>query len=88
MKTVVIYRPNSEHGSKIESFLRDFRRFHPELSVEVLNIDSRDGTAMATLYDVIAYPAIMVLQNDGQMEKYWQGDNLPLMAEVVSYARL
>ena len=87
MKTVVIYRPNSDHGRKVEDFLRDFQRLHPELRVEALNIDSRDGTAMATLYDVLAYPAIMVLQNDGQMQKYWQGDNLPLMDEVASYAR-
>lgn len=88
MKVVVIYRPNSDHGSLTEDFLRDFQRFHPEQRLETLNIDSRDGSAMASLYDVLDYPAIMVLQNDGQMEKYWQGDSLPRMDEVASYARL
>ena len=29
--------------------------------LEVLNIDTRDGSATASLYDVMQYPAILVL---------------------------
>lgn len=88
MKVVVIYRPNSDHGRLTEEFLRDFQRLHPGQSVETLNIDSRDGSAMATLYDIVQYPAIIVLENGGQIIKFWSGEPFPRMEEVAAYARL
>ncbi len=88
MKVLIIYRPNSEHGRQTEEFIHDFQSRNPTQRLEVLNIDSRDGSATATLYDVMDYPSILVLQSDGQIEKSWEGDNLPRLDEVASYARL
>lgn len=88
MKVLIIYRPNSEHGRLTEEFIHDFQSRNPTQRLEVLNIDSRDGSATATLYDVMEYPSILVLQSDGQIEKSWEGDNLPRLDEVASYARL
>jgi hypothetical protein len=86
MKVLVLYRPNSEHGRLVEEFIHDFQDRHRGERLEVLNIDTRDGSAMASLYDVMQYPAILVLQTDGYLQKLWQGDRLPLMDEVASYA--
>lgn len=86
MKVLVLYRPESEHGRIVEEFIHEFQRVHSEERLEVLNIDSRDGSATASLYDVMRYPAILILQNDGYLSKSWEGDSLPLMDEVVSYA--
>jgi len=88
MKVVVIYRPNSDHGRLTEEFIHDFQRLHPDQKVETLNVDSRDGSATATLYDVVQYPTILVLQTDGQIEKSWAGEILPRIDEVIGYARL
>lgn len=87
MKVLVLYRPNSEHGRLVEEFIHDFQSRHQSERLEVLNIDTRDGSAMASLYDVMQYPAILVLQTDGYLQKAWQGERLPLMDEVASYAR-
>ena len=86
MKILILYRPESEHARRIEEFVHDFQRRHGAHHLEVLNIDSRDGIATATLYDIVDYPAILVLQNDGAVQKTWEGDQLPLMDEVASYA--
>jgi len=59
---------------------------HPDVRLEIDNVDSREGTAMASLYDVVQYPAILVLREDGTLLKSWEGDTFPLMDEVVSYA--
>lgn len=88
MKVVVLYRPNSEHGRLIEDFIRDFRIRHSDYNLEVLDVDSRDGGALASLYDIMQYPAIMVLRGDGYMQQCWLGDRLPLLDEVVAYARV
>ncbi len=87
MKVVILYRPNSEHGRLVEEFIHDFQRRHSDEHLEVLNIDSRDASAMATLYDVVQYPAVLVVQNDGIIQRSWMGETLPLMDEVFSYAR-
>lgn len=87
MKVLVLYRPNSEHGRVVEEFIHDFQRRHADERLEILNIDTRDGSATASLYDVVQYPAILVLQDDGYVQKLWAGDSLPLMDEVASYAR-
>ena len=85
---VVLYRPNSEHARLVEEFARDFqRRYHSHAEhLELLNIDTRDGSSTATLYDIMRYPAILVLQNDGYLQKSWEGDEFPLMDEIFSYA--
>lgn len=87
MKLLILYRPNSEHGRLTEEFVHDYRRRHQSDHLEVLSLDTREGSAMATLYDIIQYPAILVVQADGNVQKVWQGDSLPLMDEVASYAR-
>lgn len=88
MKVLVLYRPNSEHGRVVEEFIHDFQRRYQGERLEVLNIDTRDGSAMATLYDVVSYPAVLVVANDGIIQRCWMGDSLPLMEEVFSYARV
>ena len=46
------------------------------------------GSATATLYDIMRYPAILVLQNDGYLQKSWEGEQFPLMDEIFSYAHV
>lgn len=83
---LVIYRPNSEHGRLVEEFIHEFQRRYGDSRLEILNIDTRDGSATASLYDVVQYPAILILQNDGYLQKSWEGNDLPLMNEVFAYA--
>jgi uncharacterized protein YbbC (DUF1343 family) len=87
MKVLVLYRPNSEHGRGIETFIRDFRYQHESNAglLDVQDIDTRDGVATASLYDVVQYPAVLVLGDDGQLLKSWQGEDMPLMDEVAGY---
>lgn len=87
MKILILYRPNSEHRRRIEEFIRDYQARHESGHLEVLSLDTREGSALATLYDVVQYPAILVLQGDGFAQKIWQGEELPLMDEVAAYAR-
>lgn len=87
MKVLILYRPDSDHASEVEAFVRDYQRMHDSGSkVELLSLSTRDGAAMASLYDVMAYPSVMVLAEDGRLLNLWQGRPLPLMNDVASYA--
>jgi hypothetical protein len=87
MKVLVLYRPDSEHGRSVEMFIRDFKYQHEANArqLQILDIDTRDGSATASLYDVLQYPAVLVTADDGSIIKSWVGENLPLMDELAAY---
>ena len=88
MKLLILYRPNSEHEAQVESFVRDFqRRYEAGRKIEMVSLNTRDGAATASLYDVVSYPAILVIRNDGSLANLWQGLPMPLMDEVAGYAQ-
>lgn len=87
VKLLILYRPNSEHETEVQAYVRDFqRRYEVGRKIEMVSMNTRDGAATASLYDVVAYPAILVLGDDGSMVSFWQGTPLPLMDEVAGYA--
>lgn len=87
MKLLVLYRPNSEHATEVETYAREFqRRYEVGRKLELVSLNTRDGAATASLYDVVSYPAIMVLGDNGSLINLWQGMPLPLMDDVAGYA--
>jgi hypothetical protein len=87
MKVLVLYRPNSELARQVEEFIHDLQTRHnvDERHLEILDYDSREGAATASLYDVMAQPSILVVGDDGGFVKSWQGNELPLLDEVAGY---
>jgi hypothetical protein len=67
--------------------VRDYQqRYDSGRKVELVSLNTRDGAATASLYDVMTYPAILALGNDGSILNMWQGVPMPLMDEVAGYA--
>ncbi len=87
MKVLVLYRPNSEYARAVEEFIHDFQGRNPGYTLDVQSIDTRDGAALASLYDIMSYPAMLALRNDGYIQIAWQGMPLPLIDEVAAYIR-
>lgn len=86
MKVVVLYHPKSDHATVVESFARDYSR-QVGRKLELISLDSRDGSSTATLYDVVQYPAILALSDAGEVLRMWQGPILPLINELSYYSQ-
>jgi len=87
VKVLILYRPDSEYANDVETFVEDFQRQHVSVrKVELLSVNTRDGASIASLYDVMAYPSILALADDGSLINSWIGMPLPLMDEVAGYA--
>lgn len=84
MRAVVLYHFKSDHAGKVEDFIRDFKRFKNK-DLERLSLETVEGSELAKLYDIVRYPAIMIIGPQGKLERFWQGENLPLMDEVSAY---
>jgi hypothetical protein len=86
VRLLILYRPNSEHSSQVEEFAHDFQRQHDiGKKLELLSLSTRDGAATASLYDIMSYPAILALADDGSVLNAWEGGKLPMMDEVAGY---
>lgn len=84
MKAMLFYRPNSEHESTVEDYVRDFAR-HTGKELPVIDVNSRDGAYMAQLYDVMKFPSIVATDDEGKMLQVWNDDMLPRFDEVSYY---
>ena len=84
MKMSILYRPDSEHARMVQEYVNDFKRTKG-YDAQLIDLNTRDGASLATLYDIIQYPAILITRDDGQLLKHWQGEQLPAMSEVAGY---
>jgi hypothetical protein len=85
MRVVVVYKPESEHRRAVEDFLRDFTRQTGNI-IETLNPDTKEGSDFARVYDIVEYPSMVALSDDGQLQSMWRGLPLPTISEVSYYA--
>ena len=82
MVLIALYRQNSEQARPVYEFLEMLRRRYPDKAIVELDIDTREGAAEASLYDVVRYPALLVRSLDGRIQGMWEGEPLPLIDEV------
>ena len=87
MKALVLYRPNSEHERAVIELVRDYNK-QTSFELEMLSLDTIDGSSKAEIYDIVQYPAILVTDDNGQLIKMWQGTPLPLINEIAGAQRL
>ena len=85
MRTVVLYHPNSEFAGMAEDYKRDFEHRHPGQQIKMVSLETLEGADMAKLYDIVRYPAILVVANDGSLQKVWQDRPWPPFDEVAAY---
>jgi hypothetical protein len=84
MKVVILYHPNSEFARSVEEYSVNFERQRGK-KIELVSVDTPEGSDMARLYDITTYPAVLATREDGEMLALWQGEQLPLMNEVAAY---
>lgn len=87
MRIRILYQPKSEHASTAERYVIDFQRA-TGIKPDLINADSPEGSELVRIYDAVQYPAIIVTRDDGQLNKMWQGQPMPLFQEVAAQYRL
>lgn len=85
MRVVVVYRQASDYAREVTEFLRDFSR-RTGRWIEEKDPDSRDGVGFCQAYDIVEYPTLIALSEDGRVQHMWRGRPLPQIDEVSYYA--
>ncbi len=86
MRIVVVYRDASDHGREVREYIDDFKR-QTGLEIEQMNSDDSRNQFFLQAYDIVEYPTILAIADDGRLLQMWRGRPLPLIDEVAYYAR-
>ena len=86
MRIVVVYRDASDHSREFREYIDDFKR-QTGLEIEQISPDDGRNQFFLQAYDIVEYPTILVIADDGRLLQMWRGRPLPLFDEVAYYAR-
>ncbi len=86
MRTFVVYKTESDHARAVMTFMDDFMR-QTGKKIEVVNPESPDGSQTCQVYDIVEYPSIVAIDNNGVLQNIWRGLPLPTISEVSYYVR-
>jgi hypothetical protein len=84
MKLCILYHPKGEYATQTEQFAEECKRISSQ-PIELISLETPSGASLASVYDVVDYPAMLVIREDGQLNKGWQGGGFPSVEEVVGY---
>lgn len=85
MRVAVIYRDRNEHTRAVETFLHDFRR-QTGRDIDTIDPDTVEGANLCRTYDIVEYPTVVAISDDGALQNMWRGTPLPTISEVSYYA--
>lgn len=81
MRTVCVWREDEDYSRAVSEWIREFEH-RTGREIENINPDTREGESLCGTYDVVEYPTILVLGEDGSVVASWRGRTLPLFDEV------
>jgi hypothetical protein len=84
MRTVVVYKEETDYAREVIDYLRDFKR-QTGHDIETINPDTPEGTDFCRVYDIVEYPSMIAISNDGVLQNIWRGLPLPTISEVSYY---
>lgn len=85
MRTFVVYKEASDHARAVETFMHDFTHQTGRV-IETVNPETPDGAQLCATYDIVEYPSVVSLDDNGILQNVWRGLPLPTISEVSYYA--
>ncbi len=78
---VCVWREGEDYSRAVEEWMREFEH-RTGVEIESITPDGRDGMGFCETYDIVEYPTILALNEDGAVLASWRGRELPLFDEV------
>lgn len=85
MRAVCVWREQRDYSRTVEEWMTGFERLTGK-EIESISPDTEEGEDFCRAYDIVQYPTILVLGDDGAVLASWQGEMLPTFDEVAYWA--
>lgn len=84
MRVIIVCKDQSDHAREVTDYLRDFE-LQTGRELEIIDPDTRAGADFCRTYDIVEYPTIIAITNEGSVQQLWRGRPLPMINEVSYY---
>lgn len=84
MKTVVVYKEETDYARTVVDYLRDFKR-QTGHDLETIDPETPEGADFCRAYDIVEYPSVVAISDNGNLQNLWRGLPLPTISEVSYY---
>ena len=84
MRVVIIWRDNEDYSRAVIDFMRDVEHRIGK-TPESYSPDSPEGESIARSYDIVEYPSVLAINDDGKLVQLWRGTMLPKIDDVAFY---
>ena len=86
MKTVVVWNEQTDYAREVREWLDAFSHDTGGREVESIDPETREGAEFAAAYDIVEYPSILAMSDDGKVLSMWRGTPLPQVEQVVYWS--
>ena len=85
MRGVVLSKDGYDYSSAVDTFITELESGSFGAEVERLDPDTYEGESVARSLDILEFPAVVALDDNGGMVQQWLGMPLPPTSEVSYY---
>lgn len=85
MRVVCVWREGYDYSRTVEEWLVGFERATGK-EIESIDPGTKAGMDFCRAYDIVEYPTMMSLSDDGAVLAMWRGAMLPTFDEVSYWA--
>ncbi len=83
---MVVYKEQTDYARQVLDYLRDFEHQTGHV-LETMDPESAAGVDFCKTYDLMEFPTMVALSDDGSIQNSWQGLPLPTISEVSYYVQ-
>ena len=84
MRIVVVFKEFSDKAREAFEWI-DVVEKRSGVEVEKINPESKEGEVFAIAHDIVEYPTVLVIGEDGKVYESWRGSPMPMIDTVVAY---
>lgn len=86
MRVLVLYKEQTDYARQVSDFIADFKR-QTGHDLEIVDPESAEGINFTEVYDILEFPTLIAISDDGQIQNQWRGMPLPTISEVSYYVQ-
>lgn len=86
MRLIVLTKDQTDYTREVDEYLFEFKR-RTGHDLEVINPESSAGISFTEAYDILEFPTIIAISDDGRVQNSWKGLPLPTMSELSYYTQ-
>lgn len=81
MRLILLWSEETDYASEVREWLRDFEH---DTSKQPDSLDPQygEGESFAQTYDILEFPAIAAVGDDGRLLELWKGTPMPQIEKV------